>query len=56
MLCLVQDDEDETDSSKVDQGQEVSEDRKPEQQQQQNPIVGKASNNRASTDLDWTPV
>ena len=37
MLCLVQEDED-ADSSKIDDGQEVSEDTKPEQQ---NPIVGK---------------
>ena len=37
MLCLVQEDED-ADSSKTDNGQEVSEDTKPEQQ---NPIVGK---------------
>ena len=37
MLCLVQEDED-ADSSKIDDGQEVSEETKPEQQ---NPIVGK---------------
>ena len=42
MLCLAQEEDEEADSSKVDEGEEVSEDRKPEQQ---NPIVGKDTRN-----------